>query len=861
MSGKPAAADTAHTGARRWAALLMAASGFAALGYQIVWIQQNAQWLGHESPAMLAIVAAFFGGIGLGALLLGKRIDASAKPSAWYAGCEAIIGAWALALVFLLGPSSRALLGLIGPQPSVAWHWFVAFAGTFVLLLPATVAMGATFPAMERMLGAAADTRRPVALLYAANTFGAVLGVLATTFLLVPRFGLTWAAVLCVAANLAGALAAQRIFGAHGPLTPAPLPKAAPRAASGLLVTLAATGLLGIGYEVLVVRVLNQVTENTVFTFAVLLAVYLVGTALGAALYSRGTWQADAATLRVRLLRWQALTCLIGILTLVSAEELKGILLARLGGGMGAALTIEALQASAAFLLPTMIMGALFSHLAGTARASGTALGTALGVNTLGASLAPLLCGVVLLPWLGTRWALLLIVAGYLLLVRVRAWQSWPQLALTCAAGAFAFWSPPLAQVSVPPGGRLVSQAEGVAATVSVIEDAAGIATLHINNRQQEGSSATLYADARQAFIPLLLHAAPRRALLLGLGTGATARAAALDSELRVDAIELLPEVIDASATFARLQDAGESMQLRLQVADARRFVRAAADHYDLIVSDNFHPARSGSASLYTVEHFSAVRERLAPGGLFCQWLPLHQLDLDTLRSIVRTYTQVYPQSWAVLATNSIDTPVLGLIARRDGERFDRPSLEKRRASNSLAGVLPALGFDDELALMGTFVAGPRSLRSFAEGAPLNTDNRPVVAYLAPRITYAPTSAPLDRLLELIAAIDIYVDELLLPAGQDAAWSRRLAAYWQARDRYLEIGRGVAPSADVREMLAQVGAPLLSVLEISADFRPAYDPLLRMARELGRVDEPRAQALLSRLAQIDESRRQVDRAD
>ena len=86
-----------------------------------------------------------------------------------------------------------------------------------------------------------------------------------------------------------------------------------------------------------------------------------------------------------------------------------------------------------------------------------------------------------------------------------------------------------------------------------------------------------------------------------------------------------------------------------------------------MIVADNFHPARSGSGSLYTVEHFEAVRERLADGGLFCQWLPLHQLDLDTLRSIVRSFITVYPEGWAMLATNSLDTPVLGLVARRDG--------------------------------------------------------------------------------------------------------------------------------------------------------------------------------------------------
>src|SRR5688572_32511138 len=95
---------------RACAVMLMTASGFAGLGYQIVWTQQSAVWLGHEAPAMLAIVAAFFGGIGLGALWLGRRIDRSTRPAQWYAACEVVIGAWGIALLLLMTPASRLLL-------------------------------------------------------------------------------------------------------------------------------------------------------------------------------------------------------------------------------------------------------------------------------------------------------------------------------------------------------------------------------------------------------------------------------------------------------------------------------------------------------------------------------------------------------------------------------------------------------------------------------------------------------------------------------------------------------------------------------------------------------------------------------
>src|SRR5262249_45092031 len=147
---------------------------------------------------------------------------------------------------------------------------------------------------------------------------------------------------------------------------------------------------------------------------------------------------------------------------------------------------------------------------------------------------------------------------------------------------------------------------DGVMAAVSVVEDAAGVARLRIDNRQQEGSSATRRVDSRLAWLPLLLHPAPRHALFLGLGTGVTASSAADDPTLEVDAVELWPEVIAASSHFVG-GGAGDRPRLHAIAADARRYVRASDRRYDVIVADNFHPARSGSAALYTVEHFEAV--------------------------------------------------------------------------------------------------------------------------------------------------------------------------------------------------------------------------------------------------------------
>jgi spermidine synthase len=355
------------------------------------------------------------------------------------------------------------------------------------------------------------------------------------------------------------------------------------------------------------------------------------------------------------------------------------------------------------------------------------------------------------------------------------------------------------------------------------------------------------------------LHPAPHRALFLGLGTGVTASVAAEEPGVQVDAVELLPEVITASAHFRAEPPANAPPQLNVMAADARRYVRAAAQRYDVIVSDNFHPARSGSGSLYTVEHFQAVRNRLADGGLFCQWLPLHQLDNDTLRSVVQSFLQAFPHGSAMLASNSLQTPVLGLVGRADDGLFDARSISSRLAHQSYPQPPAEFGLDDEFALLGSFVADHQALARLAGNAAANTDDQPVVAYRAPRITYAPDSSPADRLIALLHELSTGPNGSVV-ASADPAWQQRLAAYRLARNQFIESGRHVRPTGELRSLLAQVQEPLLAVLSTSPDFRPAYDPLLRMAGALAAQDPAAAQTLLQALAAAQPARPEAGQA-
>lgn len=834
----------------------MLMSGFAGLGYQIVWTQQCASWLGHESAAVLAVVAAFFGGLAVGAWLLGSRIERSARPALWYAGCELTIALWGFVLVFAARPFGSWTVSLMGVAASALSQSGLAFAATFVLLLPATAAMGATLPAMERVSARLWEDDGSVAALYAANTFGAVLGVLVTAFWMIPALGLVRTTAVCLLLNIlccatSLGLRQTRVEGSvHLPA----------RYAWGVTAQLAAAGFLGIGYEVLVVRVLSQVTENTVYTFALLLSVYLVGSAAGAAIYGRCLRRGrDEARLSGTLPVALSLACLLGTSSLWGAEWLAATARTVLGGGGLAAVASEAVPALFAFGPATIAMGAYFSHLMGQARAIGLGFGRALAANTLGAAAAPGLFGVLFAPALGAGHALLATVVGYLALVPSPSRRR-PMFWLPVAgATALACFAPPLAFVQVPPGGRIIRYEEGAVAAVSVVEDVDGEARLRINNRAQEGSNRTQRVDGRQAWLPLLLHPAPRRALFLGLGTGVTASSAAEDPTLEVDAVELLREVIAVAPYFAgSVADGAAFRRLHVVAADARRYVRASPGTYDVIVADNFHPARSGSGVLYTVEHFEAVRERLTPSGVFCQWLPLHQLDRETLRSIVGSFLVAYPYASAMIANNSLETPVFGLVGRRGAQHFDPLAVRQRLRRLAVPDRVSSLGLEDEFAVLGGFVAGAESLRGFSGGVDLNTDDRPVVAYRAPGATYAPESAPGERLIALLRELALESGEVFA-SPPEPGWNSRLGAYFLARNRFIELGRGVRPRARVEEMLAQVQEPLLSVLRVSPDFRPAYDPLLAMAEALAASDVQGARRLVTQLIHLQPARPEAER--
>jgi len=356
------------------------------------------------------------------------------------------------------------------------------------------------------------------------------------------------------------------------------------------------------------------------------------------------------------------------------------------------------------------------------------------------------------------------------------------------------------------------------------------------------------------------LHPNPRRALFLGLGTADTFAAAADYPGLQADGVELVPEIVPLLPHFRQTNQAAlNNDRLRIHVGDARRYVLATGERYDVIVADLFHPARDGAGSLYTLEHFRAVSDRLAEGGLFCQWLPLYQLDLDTLRSIVRTYLEVFPQGAAYLAHFSLETPMLGLVSSQPADGFTADWLASRKRQPTLGRALDELRLNNLYALLGNYLAAHDELKEFAGGAPINRDDRPYVIFQAPSFAYSTPEPAHVRLLALVDRFQPGSGDLLAAAETRADAERldRLERYWQARNAFLHLGVGVSRTGDVRRMVAQIGEPLLDLVRLSPDFDVAYEPLLNMARQLSSVDRSATRRLLLALADANPERQEA----
>jgi spermidine synthase len=730
--------------------LLLGGSGFCSLVYQTVWLREFRLVFGASTAASAAVLAIFIGGLGLGGLWLGERAERHPRPLALYAALEAGI-ALSAALTPALLALSRGVYLASGGSERLGGTLATALRlglSALVLAVP-TLLMGGTMPAAARAVVDEEDTRRrSFAVLYGANTLGAVLGSALTTFVFLEAFGSRRSLWLAALFNLGVALVAALVSHQSPAFSPSPAIRPAPAApdetaepARPAVARFALVAALLVGFvfflmELVWYRMLGPLLGGSVFTFGTILAVALAGVGAGSFLYALlgdrrpATLGGFAATCLFEAL-FVALPYALGDRLAILAVVLRPLGAYGFGGHVVAWITVATLVIFPA----AAVAGAQFPLLIGLLgrgrEGVGREAGRAYAWNTAGAILGSLGGGFGLLPLLGaTRLWCLVVVALVALglgaaILRARDERAWSTLTtpliigstallFLLADGPTAAWrhSPigagrvPVAQIQSPQGlqGWLNAQRHGVRREFEGRESAVGLdessGLSFVVGGKVDGNA--IYDGPTQVMLGLagaLFHPDPRRSLVIGLGTGSTAGwLGAVPGMERVDVAELEPSMLRVAAECAPVNhQALANPKIHVILGDAREIGTVGQSRYDLVASEPSNPYRAGVASLFTRDFYEIAARRLAPGGLFLQWLQTYEVDFQAVRTIYATLRSVFPyvETWQLrdedLMLVGSMTPIVHdadtLRGRIAAEPF-RTALRDTWRVNSLEGFL-----------------------------------------------------------------------------------------------------------------------------------------------------------------------------
>jgi spermidine synthase len=789
-------------------------SGAAGLIYQVAWGKALGLIFGHSAYAIATVLAVFMGGLAAGSAFFGQWSTSRVAPIGLYSKIEFLAGVTgALSLAGLAGVrwfyvATAAHFG------NVAALVVLKFAGAAVVLFIPTFLMGGTFPIL--VYGVTRNRRElagRVSQLYWVNTLGAVTGTLIAGFVLLPALGLRMTVGLAVAFNMVASFVASRIEiepeiakrardGSTAKLSVSQLPQQfSPQL---LLILFAVVGATAFTYEVAWTRLLAIEIGSSTYAFTLILAAFLGGTVIGSVVFHRyfagarevttttfsrtQTWIGIAALASLILFHW--IPSIIPFLLRSTQQTFGGLVLAQ---AVTCCLTVLPMAAIFGFNFPAVLV--LLGG-ATDANASGAGvIGKACAANTFGAIAGSLITGFILVPWLGSFRVIAVTGAVNVLLALVLNW-SWPQLRVRAFSLNFAclilavtigfsrfFRNPSLLSFSAALYGNTFQghlTLEEIAATNDLVFSTEGvtdsIAVIRSDNYEALRVNGKVDASTGDARTQLLLghlgaafHPAPRQVLIVGFGSGMTVSAVAGYPEVeKIDCIEIEPAVMRA-APYLQSLNRGVLGDPRVHMIfdDARNFLLTSRDKYDLIISEPSNPWISGIATLFTSEFYSAVRQRLASGGIFVQWVQAYSLAPDDLRMIAATLARHFPE----LTLWRGEGPDLLFLGRTEVMPLGFERLRALWHNKALRKDFESLEVRQPEGLVAYFLLDDRAVRNLGQGSTLNTDDHTALEYHAPQTLLA---------RDLFAANQAMITQLrtgALPVNlDDAEAGRTLAA-------------------------------------------------------------------------------------
>lgn len=763
-----------------------------ALVYQNTWQRDFRLVFGASTAASAAVIAVFIGGLGIGGLWLGKRAERHPRPFLLYANLELAVALSAAATPALLWLARRVYLGLGGSLVlGLGFGTALRLVLSALVLAVPTLLMGGTLPAACRAIETENDRgRRGVAVLYGVNTLGAVTGCLLAAFLLIEVFGSRLTLFMACIVNLIVAILARAV----APTLPqdagvaAETEQQAARAPRWFV--LGASGIVGFAFflmELVWFRMLGPVLGGTVFTFGLVLATALLGIGLGSLLYSVRGQQIPAT---VRGFAWTCLleaACIVLPWALGDRIPILALAIRPVGafGFWGHVLGWAAITSLVVF--PAAIVSGyqfpmLIALLGRGQKQVGNHVAWAYASNTVGAIAGSLAGGFGLLPWLSAQgsWklvAVLLVTLGLgAVALSASLERQWARLAGPVAIAAFCFvllgatgptsaWRQSavgagrvgLDVVANPNSIKRFIQARkhDIRWEVDGVESSVGMSSQSslafvVSGKVDGNSRADAPTQVMAGVIGSLLHGSARKGLVVGLGTGSSAGWLARMPGIEcVDVVELEPAILRVARECTQVNEAVlDNPKVRVIIGDGREVLLTTRDQYDVIISEPSNPYRSGIASLFTREYYQATIGRLAPGGLFLQWVQGYEVDAQTIRTIFGTFSSVFPvvETWQLRSADML------LIGSAQPMRHDAAALRQRIALDPYRRALGVAWKVDSLeGVLGHFVVRPEIASAIARsnGDLLNTDDQTLIEYGFARSLNAPVRFDPSDLIEL----------------------------------------------------------------------------------------------------------------
>jgi len=789
--------------ARRWMIPIFVLSGFSGLVLEVVWVRLATLALGITIHAVAIVVAGFMAGLAIGSYMFGRIADDRRSRLTMYAALEGGIAILGLGVTRLLQQMPRwmAEVSANGNDLSV----LVAALVFFLALLPC-ILMGATLPVLARALADPARASRWVGWLYGSNTLGAVAGAFLTDFALIPSVGVTVTAVAAVACNGLAALSSLIVVGrCSAGLADATRPVRPSQAAPWpLYVAYGISGFAALGLQMTWTRLFLMYMPGRAFVFSLILTTFLAGLAVGSA--AAAGWAARSVRPAMVLVAMQALlagTVLAGVLWINPVDRMLMthavadplLKAARLGAANSTGFRFDVLQglgrAIALFTLPTLLMGAIFPFVSRVALdergGTGRPIGELYAANTVGAIAGSIAVGFWILPGRGAQGTLLWLAALVVVAAVLTGWYARPRVtagglaalgAVACVAFALLpsdtllrllYLSQHARHFAVEPS-QVRMLKEGPYGTVTVVETSRGPGLLVDSVHMMGGNLEARRYACLEGHLPVLLHPAPRQALVIGFGVGISMGAVSLHPSLeKTRCVELNPTVLETAPWFESVNyDVLHRPRTEVVLADGRNYLLRSREKFDVMTFEPPPPVNAGVVNLYSQEFYRLCRDHLTTQGMVAQWVPLATLGDDEARMVIHTFQSVFPFAtlWQGSPSNLVlvgSASPVSIDVNRLRDAFLRPELAK---------ALQGIGVEDELSLLGAFLHGPDTLQAYAGQAPIVTDDHPWLEYRVSELR------PVDRWLRQRSMAELREYLLNFSEGREAALQERLEV-WQ----------------------------------------------------------------------------------